>query len=105
MSDNQPALATEIADPVFVTSTGLICLPKPSAERSALTAQQSVWVEDVTVAEGIVAPVEIFASGMNGALHRVPKVRVAPVPLLGEQLTLMAPWRPTWGRVRAFGVT
>jgi SNF2 family DNA or RNA helicase len=93
------------------TSTALICLPKPTAERSDPTSQKSAWVRESHLngelcgRERKPAAVEIFASGMNGALHRIPKVRVASIALLDAESPLTTRWRPTWDRVRSFGVT
>jgi SNF2 family DNA or RNA helicase len=48
--------------------------------------------------------VEIFASGINVALHRHPKVRCVTLPLLSPDLSLV-PWRPTWPRVKTISLT
>jgi SNF2 family DNA or RNA helicase len=48
--------------------------------------------------------VEIFASGMNGALNRLPKVREFNIPLFDPSLALIR-WRPTWGRVKTITLT
>ena len=41
--------------------------------------------------------VEIYSSGMNVALNRLPKVRCVDVPLSMPDVTLMK-WRPNWTR-------
>jgi SNF2 family DNA or RNA helicase len=48
--------------------------------------------------------VEIFASGMNGALNRIPRVRELNVPLL-DSAPALSRWRPTWGRVKTITLT
>ena len=48
--------------------------------------------------------VEIFASGMNGALHRLPKVRCVNVPLLQPEAACTS-WRPGWPRVKTISLT
>jgi len=48
--------------------------------------------------------VEIYASGINGALHRIPKVRCVTLPLLSLDLSLV-PWRPTWPRIKTISLT
>ena len=48
--------------------------------------------------------VEIFASGMNGALQRLPKVRCVSLPVLVPEVSLM-PWRPSWPRVKTISLT
>src|SRR5262245_969831 len=50
-------------------------------------------------------PVEIFASGLNGALHRLPKVRDVPVPLLDAAPVVAPHWRPGWQRVKTISLT
>src|SRR5689334_16253808 len=49
-------------------------------------------------------PVEIYASGMNGALNRVPRVREVLVPLISPT-TVAARWRPAWGKLKTIGLT
>ncbi len=48
--------------------------------------------------------VEIFASGMNGALLRVPKVRCVSLPVLVPEISSMQ-WRPHWPRVKTTSLT
>lgn len=48
--------------------------------------------------------VEIFASGMNGALNRIPRVRELNIPLLDPSPALPR-WRPVWGRVKTITLT
>lgn len=48
--------------------------------------------------------IELFASGINGALQRAPKIRTVPVPVIGE-LILPPRWRPQWSSVRTFKLT
>src|SRR5262245_55968318 len=48
--------------------------------------------------------VEIFASGMNGALQRLPKVRCASLPLLVPEMSSIQ-WRPHWPRVKTISLT
>jgi len=50
------------------------------------------------------ATVEIYASGMNGALNRVPRVREVLIPLLAPT-TIAARWRPAWGKLKTIGLT
>lgn len=48
--------------------------------------------------------VEIFASGMNGALNRVPKVRCVSLPVLVPEMSSHE-WRPHWPRVKTICLT
>lgn len=48
--------------------------------------------------------VEIFASGMNGALNRLPKVRCLSLPLLAPDVVPIS-WRPSWPRVKTICLT
>jgi SNF2 family DNA or RNA helicase len=48
--------------------------------------------------------VEIYSSGMNVALHRVPKVRCVDVPLRLPDMGLIQ-WRPSWPRVKTISLT
>jgi SNF2 family DNA or RNA helicase len=48
--------------------------------------------------------VEIFASGMNGALNRIPRVRELSIPLL-DPTPPLSRWRPAWGRVKTITLT
>jgi len=48
--------------------------------------------------------VEIFASGMNGALHRLPKLRCLEFPLLAPEISPNR-WRPHWPRVKTICLT
>lgn len=48
--------------------------------------------------------VEIYSSGMNGALNRLPKVRCVGVPVQVPDVTLV-PWRPHWPRVKTICLT
>jgi SNF2 family DNA or RNA helicase len=50
------------------------------------------------------AGVEVFASGMNSALQRPPKIRTISHPVMGE-LMLPPRWRPQWSSVKAFKIT
>ncbi len=54
------------------------------------------------VAEGL--GVEIFASGMNGALHRVPRLRCQSLPLITPEIAPVH-WRPHWTRVKTICLT
>ncbi len=47
--------------------------------------------------------VEVFASGMNGALQRTPRVRAQQVPLTPLQLQCER-WLPTWPRLKTVGL-
>lgn len=47
--------------------------------------------------------VEIFASGMNGALHRRPKVRCTSLAIIAPDVSPL-PWRPAWGRVKTISL-
>lgn len=51
------------------------------------------------------AVVEIFASGMNGALHRLPRIRDLSIPLIDRTVMLSGRWRPAWGRVPTINLT
>jgi superfamily II DNA or RNA helicase len=64
---------------------------------------EAVLVEPVAVKDSV-GGIELFASGINGALQRAPKVRTVPVPVLGE-LVLPPRWRPQWSSVRTFKLT
>ncbi|MGQ0634583.1 MAG: DEAD/DEAH box helicase [Planctomycetaceae bacterium] len=48
--------------------------------------------------------VEVFASGMNGALQRVPRVRCQTASLVNAP-NVVARWRPAWGKLCCVGVT
>lgn len=48
--------------------------------------------------------VEIFSSGMNGALLRLPNVRCVNLPVLVPKVSLV-PWRPSWPRVKTINIT
>src|SRR5262245_20200138 len=48
--------------------------------------------------------VEIFASGMNGALQRLPKLRCHGIPLLAPEASPIH-WRPHWPRVKTICLT
>ena len=48
--------------------------------------------------------VQIYMSGMNGALNRIPKVRCVEVPVQVPDVTLL-PWRPSWPRVKTICLT
>lgn len=48
--------------------------------------------------------VESFASGMNGALHRLPKVRCITLPIL-DGSALFPRWRPLWNAVKTIRLT
>lgn len=48
--------------------------------------------------------VESFASGMNGALHRIPKIRNLVLPLLDTSPPLTR-WRPNWSAVKTIRLT
>jgi SNF2 family DNA or RNA helicase len=49
--------------------------------------------------------VEIFASGINGALHRLPRVRELSIPLVDRNLAINGRWRPAWGRIQTINLT
>ncbi|MGE5195031.1 MAG: DEAD/DEAH box helicase [Deltaproteobacteria bacterium] len=63
-------------------------------------AQASRPASDLTGERGV----EIFASGMNGALHRLPKVRCVNLPM-GIPVVPNLQWRPYWPRVRTISLT
>lgn len=46
----------------------------------------------------------IFASGLNGALQRAPKLKTQQLPLLGRP-RLLPRWRPTHGRIKTVKLT
>ncbi len=48
--------------------------------------------------------VEIFASGMNGALNRLPKVRCLDLPVIVPEVACVA-WRPHWSLVKTIHIT
>lgn len=48
--------------------------------------------------------VEVFASGMNGALNRRPRVRPVDVPLMTAPPSVTR-WRPAWASVKTVGLT
>src|SRR5262249_23627990 len=48
--------------------------------------------------------VEIFASGMNGALQRLPKVRCVSLSLIAADVPLAA-WRPNWPKLKTIRLT
>ena len=48
--------------------------------------------------------VEIFASGMNGALNRLPRVRELQIPLLAPT-TMVNRWRPLWVKPKTISLT
>lgn len=48
--------------------------------------------------------VDIFASGMNGALQRLPKVRCLGLGLLASDVPLTS-WRPNWPRLKTIRLT
>src|SRR5260221_696610 len=50
------------------------------------------------------AAVDIFASGMNGALHRRPKVRCLNLPVAVSGIEAMQ-WHPYWPRVKTICLT
>lgn len=49
-------------------------------------------------------PAEVFSSGMNGALQRVPRIDCLPSPLL-RSAPAGSGWKPTRPRVQTFGLT
>lgn len=49
--------------------------------------------------------VELFASGINGALNRIPKVQTVPLPLLGATRLETNTWRPVWSKVKTVTLT
>jgi SNF2 family DNA or RNA helicase len=100
MSDLVPAIARIVADVPAAPSTTLICLPKPTAARPIEAAHPDPGVD-----ERESPAVEIFASGMNGALQRHPKVRAISIPLLDRLGALAARWRPVWSRVPTISLT
>ena len=83
--------------PVSRTPDGVI--PPPHVPLAAPAV-----VPVVTTQGGAAGGIELFASGINGALQRAPKVRTVPVPVIGE-LVLPARWRPQRSSVRTFKLT
>ncbi|MSR59751.1 MAG: DEAD/DEAH box helicase [Planctomycetaceae bacterium] len=81
----------------------LATLPEPVAE-SAVELSASVALLSAGVAEPATTLVEVFASGMNGALLRLPRVRELSVPLIDRNLSVVN-WRPGWGRLKTIGLT
>ena len=47
--------------------------------------------------------VEVFASGMNSALQRAPRLKTIPVPLSPMELVCER-WRPLWPTLRTVGL-
>jgi SNF2 family DNA or RNA helicase len=50
------------------------------------------------------AGVEIFASGLNGALNRLPRVHCVSLPIGVSEVTSL-PWRPYWPRIKTISLT
>ena len=71
---------------------------QPMAEQPVCCTSNS------TAGEAIVPAVEIFTSGMNGALQRVPKVHCVNVPMQFPDISSL-PWRPYWPRVKTISLT
>jgi SNF2 family DNA or RNA helicase len=59
---------------------------------------------DPPTAGGWKPEVQIYSSGMNGALNRLPKVRCVGVPVQVPDATLVS-WRPHWPRVKTICLT
>ena len=57
-----------------------------------------------TLDGGADCAVEIFASGMNGALQRLPKVRCLSLSLISTEVPLAA-WRPNWPKLKTIRLT
>jgi SNF2 family DNA or RNA helicase len=49
-------------------------------------------------------PVAIFASGMNGALQRLPKMKCVPIPLFDAKPQALV-WKPFWQKVKTVCLT
>jgi SNF2 family DNA or RNA helicase len=76
---------------------------------SAASVETESRVPPVVFGEPIAAgsskpEVQIYMSGMNGALNRVPKIRCVEVPVQIPDVTLV-PWRPNWPRVKTICLT
>jgi SNF2 family DNA or RNA helicase len=68
------------------------------------TAIQKPEANHAPEAAGGSPGVEIFASGLNGALNRLPKVHCVSLPVDISEATSM-PWRPYWARVKTISLT
>ena len=49
-------------------------------------------------------PIEIFTSGINGALKRFPKFETHAVDLV-SRVSLFPSWKPSWPSIKTFGLT
>lgn len=75
-------------------------LPGAEHERGERAAKEDGTARDGGADRGV----EIFASGMNGALQRLPKVRCMSLDLLAREIALTS-WRPNWARVKTIRLT
>ena len=94
-TENEPR--AEIEPPLEIMSSSL-----SSSELSEL-------IEATTAAGSAVSPsaernVELFASGMNVALQRWPRLRSVVVPLV-DQVQMPERWKPHWPRPRSIKIT
>ncbi len=72
---------------------------------SELTNQTDTAAEIITTPAGLALPVPgIHITGMNSALKRPPQVTAEAKALLSST-GFVPSWRPSWGKVRTFGLT
>lgn len=112
MSDPAPDSADSTVELALVRE-----LPRP-AEPATLSDSTSTPCEATVVATSVPADdplpcgpiressgVEVFASGLNGALHRRPKVREVAIPLIERLCGTSGRWRPGWDRLKTITLT
>jgi len=77
---------------------------QPATASNARSPIDAAPGEALPVRDTAKPQVEIYASGMNGALRRLPNVRCVSIPVLDPKVSLV-PWRPSWSRVKTIRIT